>query len=324
MLNGCLCCVLVGQMKNALLEMKEKFNPDRIIIESSGSAFPAPIAWQINQLRNEGAGVHLDSIITVIDCVNFRGYEDTSYTAKLQAQYTDLLLLNKSELITPRQLDDVLDHVYALNEDTPVIYYLKDKGIDVDLFFGLDSKLIGNESKSRASSLGIAGAYNDENAHGHMNREVDLVLVKKQIDNSKQNVGRFDWGELFTIEQLENWLGTLSKESVYRVKGVIRVESPRSFSSPVYSGLNYSENRPTALLIVNHAFGRTQFTTIQSTETLQKYRDTVMKLTFMGVEFGFSRLVDKIEKELVKISEGEAGKAVEDFHIEVRLVEAHK
>ncbi|KAJ1676948.1 hypothetical protein EV182_007192, partial [Spiromyces aspiralis] len=40
MTNGCLCCVLVGQMQSALLEMKEKFNPDRIIIETSGSAFP--------------------------------------------------------------------------------------------------------------------------------------------------------------------------------------------------------------------------------------------------------------------------------------------
>lgn len=40
MTNGCLCCVLVGQMKEGLLELKEKYNPDRIIIETSGSAFP--------------------------------------------------------------------------------------------------------------------------------------------------------------------------------------------------------------------------------------------------------------------------------------------
>jgi G3E family GTPase len=34
MLNGCLCCVLVGQMKLALMELKDKYNPDRIIIET--------------------------------------------------------------------------------------------------------------------------------------------------------------------------------------------------------------------------------------------------------------------------------------------------
>ena len=40
MTNGCLCCVLVGQMKEGLRELKEQYNPDRIIIETSGSAFP--------------------------------------------------------------------------------------------------------------------------------------------------------------------------------------------------------------------------------------------------------------------------------------------
>ena len=47
----------------------------------------------------EPDGFVLDSIATVIDCVNFIGYEDTSYTAKMQAQYTDVILLNKHELV---------------------------------------------------------------------------------------------------------------------------------------------------------------------------------------------------------------------------------
>jgi G3E family GTPase len=58
MVNGCFCCVLVGQMKLALEELRgkkawrlfflkyiltsslDKYNPDRIIVETSGSAFP--------------------------------------------------------------------------------------------------------------------------------------------------------------------------------------------------------------------------------------------------------------------------------------------
>ena len=40
MLNGCFCCVLVGKMKNGLLDIRNQFQPDRIIIETSGSAFP--------------------------------------------------------------------------------------------------------------------------------------------------------------------------------------------------------------------------------------------------------------------------------------------
>lgn len=73
---------LVGQMRSALLEIKgkavdiirtaqmynglrstiEKFSPDRIIIESSGSAFPATLAWQVRQLEDEG--LKLDSVVS--------------------------------------------------------------------------------------------------------------------------------------------------------------------------------------------------------------------------------------------------------------------
>ena len=73
-------------MAEALLELKgipfpslalisEKYNPARIIVETSGSAFPAPIAIQIRMLTRENKGIHLDSIVTIVDCVHFRGYE---------------------------------------------------------------------------------------------------------------------------------------------------------------------------------------------------------------------------------------------------------
>ena len=66
--------------------MAEKYNPARIIVETSGSAFPAPIAVQIRRLSRENKGIHLDSIITVVDCIHFRGYEVLLYDATLLTQ----------------------------------------------------------------------------------------------------------------------------------------------------------------------------------------------------------------------------------------------
>lgn len=92
----------------------EKFRPDRIFIECSlvtlrflsringmlqdpipsGSAFPATLAFQIRELEREtNDDLKLDAIVTVIDAENFTGYEDTSPTAKMQASYTDLILI---------------------------------------------------------------------------------------------------------------------------------------------------------------------------------------------------------------------------------------
>lgn len=59
-----------------------------------GSAFPATLAFQIRELEREtDGGLKLDAIVTVIDAENFVGYEDTSTTAKMQAQYSDILLI---------------------------------------------------------------------------------------------------------------------------------------------------------------------------------------------------------------------------------------
>lgn len=65
-----------------------------LLVLSSGSAFPATLAFQIRELERDMEGdLKLDAILTVIDAENFIGYEDTSTTAKMQAQYSDVLLV---------------------------------------------------------------------------------------------------------------------------------------------------------------------------------------------------------------------------------------
>ncbi|KAI8853614.1 CobW/HypB/UreG, nucleotide-binding domain-containing protein [Chytridium lagenaria] len=192
-MNGCLCCVLVGQMKTALLEIKEKFNPDRIIIETSGSAFPAPLAWQVRQIADQGFS--LDAIVTIVDCVNFRGYEDTSYTAKLQAKYTDLILLSKHELVSERDLDLVLDRINDLNEDTPKLKCEGLEGVSTDVVFGIDTKLFAlTEEKN--------GLVMDEHHH----KEIDIIQITSTKSIDKE-----------VVEEVFSKIG----DSVYRVKGFL-------------------------------------------------------------------------------------------------------
>jgi G3E family GTPase len=116
------CCTLTGRLGDAMQEIMAEYKPQLLIVETSGSAFPAPIAWEIRRLQAEGVlNVSLDALINVIDIANFRGYEDKSYTAKVQAKYTDLILINKHELLTEQQYDDAMDDVFELNPDTPKV-----------------------------------------------------------------------------------------------------------------------------------------------------------------------------------------------------------
>ena len=195
MLNGCMCCVLVGQMKNAIVEMMAvQPRPDRIIIETSGSAFPAPIAIQIREIK----GVRLDAIITVVDCVNFTGYVDSSYTAKLQAQYTDMILLNKHELVNEDQIERVIDYVNDLNTDTPKLKWGMNVG--VDLVFGIDTNL-GLENKFMDSKRDI----------DHHNREIDLIHLRQDS---------IAWDAALELKFI-GFIKSLSSETVYRIKGML-------------------------------------------------------------------------------------------------------
>ena len=195
MVNGCLCCVLVGRMEAALNELIASYHPDRILIETSGSAYPAPIAVQLHRM---GEAVHLDAIVCVIDALNFPGYKDKSFTARAQLQYTDLILVNKHELVDERRLEAVMDDLYDLNMKTPKIK--TDHGqVAPDLIFGLDTRLYGEQGQVRSD----AGPVHPEHHH-----EVAVVEVKTPAPLDR--------------EKLEALLATLDPEEVYRVKGLIK------------------------------------------------------------------------------------------------------
>ncbi|KAF8440285.1 CobW/HypB/UreG, nucleotide-binding domain-containing protein [Boletus edulis BED1] len=248
-LNGCLCCVLVGQMKNALLEIRDNFRPDRIIIECSGSAFPATLAFQIRELEREtNDDFKLDAIVTVIDAENFSGYEDTSPTAKMQASYSDIILINKWEHVDDRALDLVLDHLHTLNDLTPKIRCNGRDGVDPNLLFGVDTKL-----------------FRDSDQIHH--DEVQTITISK---------GSGD-GEGVSAERvLRDALEQVSKETVWRIKGFVRLES--------------------GVYILNWAFGRYELTPCgKDEEPAQGY---AVRLTVMGERGEVKRSINRFSKLL--------------------------
>ena len=194
MLQGCICHVLIGQLGAALDEMLES-KPDRIIIETSGSATPAPIVWQI---RNHGR-LYADGVVTVIDAKNFRGYVNKSPSLKIQAKFTDLILINKHEDLDEATLEQNLDDLYEINLDTPKVKTDMGK-ISPELVFGLDSKLFmtGEEVEREEADA-------DPDHHVH---EVELLEVRPTGDHDPEEL----------IEKLEG----LSKSAFYRIKGVLR------------------------------------------------------------------------------------------------------
>ncbi|KAF2109122.1 CobW/HypB/UreG, nucleotide-binding domain-containing protein [Lophiotrema nucula] len=242
LLNGCICCNLVGQLSDALETLAKDVNPDRIVIETSGSAFPATLAMEVNRLGRETAKYVLDGVMSVIDVENWKGYEDTSYTAKMQARYTDLIVLNKWELVSERRLEDVEDAILALEVDPPTPRSKSDKGwVEKDIVFGLDPKL--------AKAIGKGDHHHHDHEHSSEVEVLSISLTSPPGFESDVDV-----------EKLGAFLEEPTRDSVYRIKGILYASTPpKSSDSGSTSTLNVAGR---ARYILNWAFGRWMFTEV--------------------------------------------------------------
>ena len=112
MMNGCICCTvrkdLVKTIKKLVETKREKFN--HIIIETTGLADPSPVAQTFFVDEDMSTLCSLDSIITFVDA-KFTGQhldeekpEGVENEAREQVAFADVLVLNKTDLVSPRRI----------------------------------------------------------------------------------------------------------------------------------------------------------------------------------------------------------------------------
>ena len=97
--NGCVCCSMQGDLLRAIRQVTDgSRNIDYILLETSGLSDPLPVAGSI---LNNGPGnaVRLDGIVTLVDAWNFDANLDNAEVAFSQLVNTDLILINKIDLV---------------------------------------------------------------------------------------------------------------------------------------------------------------------------------------------------------------------------------
>lgn len=275
-LNGCICCNLVGQLGPALLELQAAAAPDRFIIETSGSAFPATLALEVNRLARETGRFVLDGVVNVIDVENWSGYEDTSYTARIQARYTDLIVLNKWEAAGERRYDECLDRIGDLEVDVAKVK--SDKGfVSLDVVFGLDSKL--------ARTLPGSQADGDHN-HGHAHQnEVEVLSVELKGDRAAA----------VSLPKLQSLLESSPKDEVYRIKAILALSYPPKNSDP---DAPQPAPSPSRRYVLNWAFGRWTFAPVAeaaATAGLASVEDVTLKMTMILARYESGKWKKKME-----------------------------
>ena len=280
MLNGCICCNLVGQLKPALAELQATVKPDRIVIETSGSAFPATLAMEVNRLARETGSYALDGVISVVDVENWKGYEDTSYTARIQARFTDLVVFNKWELCDEDRFDECLDRLGDLEVD--VAWVKSRKGwVGVDLVFGVDGGLANGLTEDHHAEGHHDHGYDHKHDH-----QTEVEVLSVEVRNSN--------GKAIQTEKLHSLLKAAPKEEVYRIKSVVTLSStPRNSDEDVPVTLPPNpENR----YILNWAFGRWTFTPVaRHVSEHDSSKDLSLRMTMIMGRYESNKWRKKLE-----------------------------
>lgn len=225
---------------------------------------------------------------------NWKGYEDTSYTAKMQARYTDLIVFNKWELVPERRYEDCLDRVGDLELQVATVRSERGR-VDQSVLLGLDSAF--------AKMLDPLSNTHDDHDHDHAKdhqSEVEVISVTLSSEDIMHHG--------VNLDSLETFLLSTPKDEVYRIKAIVKASRPPASSGGDVEPAVIHQGQTSAKYILNWAFGRWTFTpmssAIQSNSALSSRNSRSGSIVEMpeGLE------IDPLVRMTVILARGEADK----------------
>jgi len=243
---GCLCCTVRGDLVDTLRDLFLKrvrgevpaFN--RVAVETTGLADPAPIIHTLMSDPILGARYRFDGIVTTVDAVNGASQMDTQPEPVKQAAVADRLVLTKADIADASALDGMRARLAQLNPAAPV--FVADHG-DVPPDALLEAGLFNTRDKipdverwlaAEAYAPAEGGGHGDDHRHGHgheRDHEHDHHHDTHRHDTNRHDdrIGAFclTVDEPIVWDAFVSWVEMLlatKGEDVLRVKGVLDIE----------------------------------------------------------------------------------------------------
>jgi G3E family GTPase len=160
--NGCICCTVRGDLIriiDGLMRRKGKF--DAIIVETTGLADPAPVAQTFFVDENVGRQAKLDAVVTVADAKWLRDRLRDAPEAKNQIAFADVILINKTDLVSEAELREVEARIRGIN---PYARLHRTQRAQIPL-----NEVLGRNAFDLERILDIEPAFlqADDHDHGH-------------------------------------------------------------------------------------------------------------------------------------------------------------
>jgi len=224
--TGCLCCTMRGDLVNTLEKLLRGLDNgrmafDRVIIETTGLADPAPVLHTAMVHPYFVMRFRLDGVVTVVDAVNGAATLDAHVEAVKQVAVADRIVLTKSDLVdTPQRRDAkaaLLSRLAALNPAAPVI-----EAANASVAQLIDCGLYDAERKIPDVKRWLAEeayAHDDHHHHHDVNRHDDKI---RAFTLASERAITFSAFEMFL-----DLLRSMHGPNLLRVKGIVKLaETP--------------------------------------------------------------------------------------------------
>ncbi|NMG11012.1 GTP-binding protein [Brasilonema sp. UFV-L1] len=243
--NGCICCTINSDLVDAVYKVLERQDKiDYLVVETTGLADPLPVALTFlgTELRDL---TRLDSIITVVDAANYSLDLFNSQAAYSQIAYGDVILLNKTDLVSQSELEKLEAKLREVKEGARILRTTK---AQVPLPLILSVGLF----ESDKYFADAASSHSHDHDHDHHNHDHEHDHDHSQCthdhhhehhhdhdhehhhhhSNHLENDGftsvSFQSDKPFAIRKFQYFLDNQLPETIFRAKGIMWFdESPQ-------------------------------------------------------------------------------------------------
>jgi G3E family GTPase len=261
--SGCVCCTIRGDLRDSIRDLYDRRERglvppfERLVIETTGLADPAPIVATLTADPVLCHHFRLGNIITVVDAVNGLSNLTSFEESRRQAAVADRLVISKSDIADAGRVDRLRTSLRQLNPTAAQLDAVRDSVSAAQLLADdIDNPLAKSEEARRWLAEGerlLAGHEHDgDHRHSHdLNRHGDIVAFAVRLDEPLKWAAFAVW-----LTMLLNRHG----EAILRVKGLLHLAG---VATPVViHGVQHTVHAPTHLAAWPEGAPRTRLVVI--------------------------------------------------------------
>src|SRR5271167_2006422 len=234
--NGCICCTVRGDLIRIIEGlMKRKGRFDAIIVETTGLADPAPVAQTFFVDEDVQRAARLDAVVTVADAKWLAQRLRDAPEAKNQIAFADVIIINKTDLVSAAELREVEARIRAINPyaslhrakkcDVPIADVLERRAFDLDRILDIEPDFLVAEDHDHDHH------HNHDDGHHHRGlkhyHDEDMQSVAVRLEGDVDPAKFMPWINRVTQEQGPN---------ILRCKGIVAMKGdPNRF---VFQGVH--------------------------------------------------------------------------------------